>query len=87
MVHVLDEFTLPIVLSELSTTADFLDYLRKKEALFASGRFAYAESELDLLGYFLWYGREFFEPGTARFRLKPNLCNKLSAMRIPRGQG
>jgi hypothetical protein len=79
LVHVFDENTLPVVLSELSTTADFLDYLRKKEALFASGRFTFAESELDLLGYFLWNGREFVDHGAARFRLNPKLWEQVEA--------
>jgi hypothetical protein len=72
-VHVFDDQTLPIVLSELSTIADFLDYLRKKEALLDSGRFARAESELDLFGYFLWNGREFPIPDAEQFRLDPGL--------------
>jgi hypothetical protein len=52
-VHVFDENTLPVVLSELSTVPDFIDYLKKKEELFNSGRFAFADSELDLLAYSL----------------------------------
>ncbi|MCP4329478.1 MAG: hypothetical protein GY791_13700 [Alphaproteobacteria bacterium] len=79
LVHVFNEITLPIVLSELSTTADFLDYLRKKEALFDSGRFAFAESELDLLGYFLWHNREFPIPSSTPFRLEPNLWQQVEA--------
>ena len=78
-VHVFDENTLPIVLSELSTTADLLDYLRKKETLFQSGRFDVAESELDLLGYFLWHNREFPDRGATRFRLDPNLWQQVEA--------
>lgn len=78
-VHVFDENTLPVVLSELSTVADFLAYLRKKEALFESGSFAFAESELDLLGYFLWHDREFPDHGAARFRLDPNLWQQVEA--------
>ena len=79
LVHVFDENTLAVVLSELSTTADFLDYLRKKEALFDSGRFAFAESELDLLGYFLWNNRQFPNPGAAQFRLEPDLWKQVES--------
>lgn len=78
-VHVFDDETLSAVLSELSTTPDFLDYLRKKEALFDGGRFAGAESELDLLAYFLWKGREFPVPDAEQFRLDPNLWPQVVA--------
>lgn len=60
-VHVFDEVTLPVVLKELSTVADFLDYLRKKEALYDAGRFKRSFSELDLLASFLWNNRSFPE--------------------------
>ena len=78
-VHVFDENTLPVVLSELSTIADFLDYLRKKEFLLESGRFAFGESELDLLGYFLWHDRKFPFQAETRFRLDPNLWRQVEA--------
>ncbi|KAA0069977.1 hypothetical protein [Tardiphaga sp. P9-11] len=58
-VHVFDEATLPVVLRELSTVADFLDYLRKKEALYDGGRYKRSFSELDLMAYFLWHDRSF----------------------------
>ena len=80
-VHVMDGPALLVVLSELSTTADFLEYLRKKEALFASGLFAFAESELDLLAYYLWNGREFPNPTGGMFRLEPRLWETVSADR------
>lgn len=38
-VHVFDDTTLPLILAELSTVADFLDYLRKKEALYDEGKY------------------------------------------------
>ena len=77
LIHVFDEESLPIALAELSTTADFFEYLRKKEELFARGRFAFAESELDLLAYFLWNGREFPHRGAVRFHLDPNLWQQI----------
>lgn len=49
-VHLFDDTTLPVILAELSTIADFLDYLRKKEALYDEGKYVRSFSELDLLG-------------------------------------
>lgn len=77
-VHLFDENNLPILLTELSTAADFLEYLKKKENLFDSGNFEYAESELDLMAYFLWNGREFPIPAD-RFKLDPDLGEKVEA--------
>jgi hypothetical protein len=78
-VHVFDETTLPVVLKELSTIADFLDYLRKKEALYAEGRFVRAFSESDLVGYFLWKGREFPAVGSESYGVDPNIWEKVEA--------
>ncbi|VAV87755.1 hypothetical protein MNBD_ALPHA08-2547 [hydrothermal vent metagenome] len=78
-VHVFDENTLPVILSELSTAPDVFDYLRKKETLFAEGQFAFAESELDLLGYYLWNNREFPAPKITPFRLESNLWQQVEA--------
>lgn len=58
-IHVFDEDNLPILLKELSTTPDFVHYLDSKSALFDRGTFAFAESETDLLAYYLWNGRAF----------------------------
>jgi hypothetical protein len=77
-VHVFDENNFPVLLKELSTAADFLEYLKKKEGLFDSGNFIYAESELDLMAYFLWHGREFPIPA-AIFKLDPDLWEKVEA--------
>jgi hypothetical protein len=74
--HVFDESNLPILLRELSTASDFFDYLKKKEQLFDSKKFAYAESELDLMAYFIWNGREFPAPA-AMFKLDPDLWPKV----------
>jgi hypothetical protein len=51
-VHVFDDVGLHVVLRELDTVADFVDYLRKKEACFASTAVV-ATGEEDLLGHFL----------------------------------
>ena len=78
-VHVFDETTLPVVLSELSTIADFLDYLRKKEALYTGGRFARAFSEGDLVGYFLWKGREFPAVASESYGVDANIWEEVKA--------
>jgi hypothetical protein len=52
-VHVLDETSLDIVLTELDTIADFLAYLTWKERLVASGRIERVAGELELLAYYL----------------------------------
>ena len=44
-IHVFDDVTLNIVLSELDTITDFVKYLRKKEGLIASGKLAFAAGE------------------------------------------
>jgi len=52
-IHVLDDTSLDILMRELDTISDFVDYLAKKEQLIASGRLLAATGEEDLLGYFL----------------------------------
>lgn len=52
-VHVLDDVTLDIVLSELDTITDFTNYLSRKEALFRSGKQIAAAGEEDLLAHFI----------------------------------
>jgi hypothetical protein len=51
--HVFDDTTLDIVMRELDTTADFVDYLSKKEAFIQSGRLVAAAGEEELLGFYL----------------------------------
>lgn len=52
-VHVFDEVSLPLVLGELDTATDFLDYLKKKEMSFRSGQIASAYAEQETLALFL----------------------------------
>jgi hypothetical protein len=52
-VHVFDEVSLPLVLSELDTAADFLDYLKKKEVSFRTGQIASSYAEEETLAVFL----------------------------------
>lgn len=77
-VHILDEYTLGRLLAALSTTKDFIDYLGAKEHLLNNGLFQGASCELDVLGYYLWHGREFPEQNSP-FHLEPNLWNAVCA--------
>lgn len=52
-VHVLDDTSLGILMRELDTTHDLVDYLTKKEAFVRGGRFGGACGEEELLAYFL----------------------------------
>jgi hypothetical protein len=52
-VHVFDDVTLDIVLSELDTITDFVQYLTKKEWLFEKIKYLSCAGEEDLLGFYL----------------------------------
>jgi hypothetical protein len=52
-VHVLDDFTLDIILKTVDTVADFINYLTKKQQLFESGNSLMASGEEDLLALYL----------------------------------
>lgn len=73
-VHVFDEITISRLLAALSTTKDFVAYLNAKERLLDGGLFTAADSELDILGYYLWHNRE-FPTQSQPFQLDPNLWN------------
>jgi hypothetical protein len=76
-VHVFDEESLAIVLAELSTVTDFINYLNSKVAL-TQTNFKLADAETDLLGCYLWHGRTF--PARDRdYRLDPNLWATVKA--------
>ncbi|WP_157785588.1 hypothetical protein [Sinorhizobium fredii] len=77
-VHVFDEESLAVVLRELSTITDFVHYLSSKTAMCESGHFIFAESELDILGYYLWHNRTCPTVDHA-FRLEANLWQKLES--------
>jgi hypothetical protein len=51
--HVLDDCTLPLILKEADTVADFVAYLEFKEHLLASGKVSRIAGEEDLLAMFL----------------------------------
>ena len=52
-IHILDDATLDILLSELDTVTDFTSYLTKKEAFIRSGRLLSAGGDEDLLAYYM----------------------------------
>ena len=52
-VHVFNELSISIVLAELDTVGDFLDYLKKREVLMLSGNVCSIAGEEELLGYYL----------------------------------
>jgi len=52
-VHLLDDFTLPLILSELDTISDFVDYLGFKESLFNLSNVGRIEGEENLLALYL----------------------------------
>ena len=53
IVHVLDEVTLPVVLDELDTLPDLIEYLETKESLIRQKRVSSIAGEEDLVGLFL----------------------------------
>ncbi|WP_437285101.1 YecA family protein [Sorangium sp. So ce406] len=53
LVHVLDDFTLDVVLSHLDTIADFVEYLDWKEQLIQDNLLAVSMGEENLVGLFL----------------------------------
>jgi hypothetical protein len=52
-VHVLDDATIDIVLTEFDTITDFVQYLSKKELLVRSGRLISAAGEEELVAYYI----------------------------------
>ncbi|UWU66097.1 hypothetical protein [Bradyrhizobium sp. NC92] len=77
-VHVFDDTSLTIALSELSTITDFIHYLDSKVALMQSGNFKFADAETDILAYYLWNGRTVpAEEGD--YRLEPDLWTQVES--------
>jgi hypothetical protein len=58
-VHVLDEVSFPILLRELDTIRDLLDYLEAKRSFLESGRNVVFPGEEDFLALYLFNGRSF----------------------------
>lgn len=57
-IHFFDQQSFPILLGELDTITDFVEYLDAKEKFFDSGKNAYFKSEEDLLAIYLHRGRK-----------------------------
>lgn len=78
-VHVLDDASLDIVLTEVDTISDFVAYLTKKEQLILDGRLESATAEEDLLAHYLFplegKGESDFTlpPGAQRLSVKEGL--------------
>ncbi|ELY4159714.1 hypothetical protein SMZ39_003991 [Cronobacter turicensis] len=62
-IHVFDDVALDVVLNELDTISDFIDYLEKKEELITSGKLISAAGEEDLLGHYLMSAEKDRVPG------------------------
>lgn len=60
-VHTFDKIALEIVLTELDTITDFIDYVEKKEKYFSQRNIHLFEGEEDLLGFYIAHQREFPE--------------------------
>jgi len=60
-IHVLDEKSLDIVMQELDTISDFIEYLREKEKFFKKETSIYCTGEEDMLAFYLHNGRKFPE--------------------------
>jgi len=65
-VHVLDDGSLDIVMSELDTITDLTDYLAKKELLVRSGKLMISTGEEDLLAYYMTHMESRHEHGFTR---------------------
>lgn len=62
-VHIFDDVALDIILSELDTIGDFIDYLNKKEKFIASGGLNSAAGEEELLAWYYINAKDGREPG------------------------
>jgi len=69
-VHVLDDFSLDVVLETVSTVADFVSYLSAKERFIESGRLISAAGEEELLSFYL---KDVNAEGKHDFVVPPNV--------------
>jgi hypothetical protein len=78
-IHVLDDFTLDVILKELDTASDFIEYLSKKEMAMLSGKVREVFGEEELLAYYLthWNNRDEHEF---------SLVNSKKSISLPRGR-
>jgi len=77
-VHIFDEAALALVLRELNTATDFVQYLEARTALFHTDHFKGSPSEADLLAYFLWNNRSFPQK-TEPYVLESGLWQRVEA--------
>jgi hypothetical protein len=87
-VHVLDESATEVLLSELDTISDFVEYLRDKEQFLRAAKLECEGSEEDLLAGYLQHGKQFWpnydvvmiKSGTWKaFQALPEYTNKKTA--------
>ncbi|WP_426256919.1 hypothetical protein [Sphingomonas sp. DC2300-3] len=76
--HVFDADSLALVMRELDTISDFVEYLDAKADLVAGGKFKGAPTEADLLAYYLHHGRT-FPDAQQEFVLQSNLWRQVEA--------
>lgn len=76
--HVFDAEALALVLAELDTINDMVGYLNAKAVLAAAGKFKGAQSESDILAYYLHNGRS-FPDADDDFVLELRLWNQVEA--------
>lgn len=62
-IHVFDDVALNVVLRELDTISDFIEYLEKKEDFIVSGNLISAAGEEDLLAFYLMSSEKSHEHG------------------------
>ena len=62
-IHIFDDVALDVILNELDTISDFIDYLEKKEEFITSGKLISAAGEEDLLGHYLMSAKKDRAPG------------------------
>lgn len=53
IIHLLDDYTFPIIMKELDTASDFINFFIKKEKLLKSGKTPFGVLDLDLLTIYL----------------------------------
>lgn len=70
-VHVFDEISIKLVMNELNTISDFINYLEVKEKLIRNNGLNFVYGEEDLLGYYLDNKREL---GKAEFNYPNTNC-------------
>lgn len=74
--HVFDADALALVMRELDTISDFVDYLNAKADIVGLGLLKGAPTEADVLAYYLHNGRTFPNEGR-EFVLQPNLWQQV----------